>query len=154
MTLPDRSPAVAPIRPEVIAPELVPDRRGTVSLLSSVSRSGDWIVPRVYRAVSILASVELDLTSARIGPGTSLIEVVAVMGSVVVVAPPGLRIECDGDPIFGSIEVKADARSTTAPDAPLVRIRGSVVMGSVEVRIVDPDAPRPLSESLNIIELR
>ncbi len=141
MTSSDRSPAVARIHPEVIPSELVPDHRGAVSCLSSVSRSGDWILPRLFRTVSILGSVELDLTRARIGPGTSRIEVVAVLGSIEIVVPPDLRIECDGDPLIGSFEVKGDVRGTMSPDAPLVRISGTAFMASVEVKVVDPNAP-------------
>ncbi len=137
----DRLPAAARIHPEVIPTELVPDRRGVVSCLSSVTRSGDWILPRLFRTVTILGNVELDLTRARIGPGTSQIEVVAVMGSIEIIVPPDLRIECDGDPLMGSFEMKGDVRGTSSPDAPLVRITGTAFVGSVEVKVVDPNAP-------------
>lgn len=141
MTSSDRLPAAARIHPEVIPSELVPDRRGVVSCLASVSRGGDWILPRLFRSVAILGSVELDLTRARIGAGTSHIEVVAVMGSIEITVPPDLRIECDGDPLLGSFEVKGNVRGTMSPDAPLVRITGTAFAASVEVKVVDPNAP-------------
>lgn len=142
MTSRDRpTVAVVPTGPEVIPAALVPERRGTVSLLSSVSRTGDWILPRSYRVMAVLASVELDLTRARVGAGTSVIEIMSIMGSVSIVVPPALRLECEGDPLLGSLEVKGDVRSTTSPDAPLVRIVGTAIMGSVEITVVDPDAP-------------
>lgn len=142
MTSRDRSSAaLAPIRPEVIPAELVPDRRGAVCVFSSVSRSGDWILPRNFRAVAILGSVELDLTQARLGPGTSLIEVVAVLGSVEILVPPDVRLECEGDPLIGSFEVKGNVRGATSPDAPVVRITGSAYLASVEVKVIDANAP-------------
>jgi hypothetical protein len=125
----------------VIPPELVPERRGTVSVLSSYERDGDWILPRNFRAVALLGSVELDLTQARVGPGTSSIELVAALGSVTIIVPPDLRVECDGEPILGSFEYKLEAAPTSAPDAPLLRITGTAVLGSIEIRVVDPNAP-------------
>ena len=125
----------------MISDDLVPDRRGTVSFLSSVKREGDWILPRNYRALTVMGSLELDLTRARIGSGTTLIELVSVMGSVSVVVPPDLRLECEGDPFVGSFEVTRNTPSTTSPDAPLVRIKGSAVLGSVEIKVIDPNAP-------------
>jgi hypothetical protein len=128
-------------RPSVIPAELVPERRGAVSVLSSYERDGDWILPRNFRAVALLGSVELDLTQARVGPGTSRIELVAALGSVTIIVPPDLRVECEGEPLLGSFEYKAEATPTTAPDAPLLRITGTAVLGSIEIRVVDPNAP-------------
>jgi predicted membrane protein len=88
-----------------------------------------------------MGNVELDLTRARVGPGTSHIEVVAVIGSVTVLVPPELRVECEGDPLLGSFEVKRQVEGTAPPDAPLVHISGSAFMGSVEVKVIDPNAP-------------
>ena len=55
--------------------------------------------------------------------------------------PPGLRVECDGNPIIGSFDIRRQTERTAAPDAPLVRISGSAFLGSVDVKVVDPDAP-------------
>ena len=125
----------------MIPAELVPERRGAVSVLSSYERDGDWILPRNFRAVALLGSVELDLTRARVGPGTSRIELVAALGSVTIVVPPDLRVECEGDPVLGSFEYKLEATPTMASDAPLLRITGTAVLGSIEIRVVDPNAP-------------
>jgi hypothetical protein len=128
------------VRPAV-DPALVPERSGTVAFLSSVNRNGDWVLPRNFRVAALLGSVELDLTRARIGPGVSHIEIRSLFGSVEIVLPHDVRVECEGDPIVGSFEVQSKAQSVAAPDAPLVRITGTAVMGSVEVRVVDPNAP-------------
>jgi hypothetical protein len=143
MTSPNRPPVAAParVRPTVVAPELVPERRGSVSFLSNVTRSGDWELPRLFRAAAFLGNIELDLTRARVGPGTSHIEIASFFGNVTVIVPPELRIECEVDPFGGSCEVKRSTQGTTSPDAPLVRITGTVVLASVEVKVVDPNAP-------------
>lgn len=145
MTLPppmhpgDVSPPI--LHPTVIPAELVPERRGAVAFWSHQRREGDWILPRQFRAVAFMGNVEIDLTSARVGPGTSHIEVMSFMGNITILVPPDLRIDVDGDPMLGSFEVKREAASTTSLDSPLIRITGSAVVGSVDVKIVDPNAP-------------
>ena len=143
MTSPNYPPVAAPARvqPTIVAPELVPERRGGVSFLSNVTRSGDWELPRLFRAAAFLGTIELDLTRARVGPGTSHIEIATLLGNVTVIVPPELRVEVEVDPLLGSFEVTRSSRGTTSPDAPLVRITGTVVLASVEVKVVDPNAP-------------
>ncbi|HZO17466.1 MAG TPA: LiaF domain-containing protein [Gemmatimonadaceae bacterium] len=139
-TTPPALPArVAP--PVVIPPELVPDRRGAVAFLSSINRRGDWILPREFRIVSFMGNVELDLTSVRIGPGESRIEIRCVWGNVEITVPPDIRVEIDGRPVMGTFEIERSVKVTPPPDAPLVRITGSAVMGAVTINIVDPNAP-------------
>ena len=91
--------------------------------------------------MTLLGNTELDLTRARLGPNVSRIELRCVLGSVTIIAPPDLRLDFLVDPVLGSAEVNRKAPSTTSADAPLVEIVGSCVMGSVEVRVVDPSAP-------------
>ena len=136
-------PAALPVR-RPVDPALVPERSGAVAFFSSVERGGEWALPRHFRVAALLGSMELDLTRARIAPGTSHIEIRSVLGSVEIVVPHDVRVECEVEPTIGSVEVQRKAKSTTAADAPLVRITGTAVLGSVEVRVVDPDAPGPL----------
>lgn len=124
-----------------IAPEQVPDHRGAVSVLSSTKREGEWILPRRFRVLSFMGSVELDLVRALLAPGTSEIEVFCICGSVEITVPPDIRVELEVDPVLGSAEMVRKAPSTMAPEAPLVRITGSVYMGAVEVKVIDPNAP-------------
>ena len=142
MTSPNSPPAPAALAPHpTIAPELVPERRGAVAILSHTSRDGDWILPRLFRAVAFMGNVELDLTRALVAPGTSQIDIRAIMGSVTIVVPPDLRLDCTMDPVIGSAEVSRSVPSTMSPDAPMVRITGTAFLGSIEVKVVDPNAP-------------
>jgi predicted membrane protein len=90
--------------------------------------------------VAVAGNVEIDLTRVHVGAGTSLIEVKAIMGAVTIVVPPWLRVQCDGNSIVGGFEITRKAESTTAPDAPLIRVTGTAFMGAVDVRVVDPNA--------------
>jgi hypothetical protein len=124
----------------VIPESLVPDRRGVLGFLSHVRRDGDWILPRLFRAVALMGNVEIDLTRVHVGAGTSQIEVKAIMGAVTIVVPPWLRVECDGSSIVGGFDVQRKVPSTSSPDAPQIRIGGTAFMGGVDVKVADPGA--------------
>jgi Cell wall-active antibiotics response 4TMS YvqF len=136
-------------RPTLVPEALVPERRGVIGFLSQARREGDWILPRLFRGLALMGYVELDLTKVHAGAGTSQIEVKAIMGAVVIVVPPDLRIECNGNSIVGSFDVARHVASTTSPDAPLVRITGTAIFGSVEIKVVDSDAPGWLDRLLS-----
>jgi cell wall-active antibiotic response 4TMS protein YvqF len=139
-TKPPSPPAwIAP--PVVVPAELVPERHGAVAILSSVNRDGDWILPRVFRVVAFMGNVELDLTSVRIGPGESHIEIRCMWGNVEIKVPPDIRVEVEGHPFVGFFEVSRKAPTTHSRDAPVLRITGSAVMGAVTIYVVDPNAP-------------
>jgi len=134
-------PAVTRSQHPTLAPDLVPERRGAVAFLSHTRRDADWILPRLFRVVAFWGNAEIDLTQALLAPGTSVIEIRCVMASVEIIVPPDLRVESEVDAVMGSAEVHRDIASTTSPDAPTVRIAGSAFMGSIEIKIVDPNAP-------------
>ena len=131
----------ADVKPAVVPDSLVPERRGTLAFVSSVARYGDWVLPRHYRALAVMGNLEIDLTRARMGAGTSHIEVMCIMGNVTVLVPPSIRLDCDAIPVVGSLEVRRDIEGTLSPDAPLVQITGTAFMGAIEVKVVDPNAP-------------
>jgi hypothetical protein len=133
-------PAVPFANPMLVPNEMVPPIRGVTAFLSSQTRGGDWILPRLFRAVSFWGSVDIDLTNARLGAGASHIELMVIMGSVTIIVPPDIRVECDGDPFIGSFDMHGERNSAPPADAPTIRVTGSAILGSVEVRIVDPNA--------------
>lgn len=125
----------------MVPAESVPDRRGVVACMAHSVRASRWVLPRLFRAVAIMGEVTVDLTRVQIGPGASEIEVLAIMGQVNIIVPHNLNVECDGDSVLGEFRVKRDTDGIPVPDAPVVRIRGSVYMGAVHVKIVDPNVP-------------
>ena len=131
-------PADQPTHPFVIPAEFVPERRGAVVFLSSSTRNGDWILPRLFRVVACLGNIELDLTSAKLAPGESHIEIRCFVGNVEITVPPEIRVEAEGHPFMGSFDFTRAAPSVQRPDAPLLRITGSAVMGAVTIKVADP----------------
>ncbi len=132
---------LTPRVPRIVPASVVPDRSGIAACFSKSVRDGDWVLPRAYRAVALMGSVKLDLTHSVVAEGITDIEIMCVMGSVEIIVPHQLRVECDGDPTVGSFEITHDSGSVPAANAPLLRIRGRSFMGSVGVKIVDPNAP-------------
>ena len=128
----------------LVAPETVPERQGTLCALSNAKRDGNWLLPRLFRAVSIMGEVKLDLRDVRLGAGVSEIQVCAIMGNIRITVPHNLRVEVEGNPVLGEFKVKRTSRSSPSPDAPVIRITGGSYLGSVTVRIVDPEAPTAL----------
>lgn len=124
-----------------IAPDLVPERRGAVAVLSHTRRDADWVLPRLFRVFAFWGNVEIDLTNALLASGTSEIEIRCIMASVEITVPPDVRVDCDVEAVLGSAEVRREIVSTSSPDAPLVRITGTSYLGSIEVKVIDPDAP-------------
>lgn len=135
------SPPGTPARSLVIPSDLVPERAGAVSVLGSQNRRGDWIMPRELRVVAFMGNVEIDLTRARVGPGTSRIEVRCVFGNVEITVPPQLRVECDGTGFLGNFEVNTKGQALLDPSAPIISVGGTAFLGNCEVKVVDPDAP-------------
>ena len=134
-------PAVVPTQHPTLAPSQVPERRGAVTVLSHTRRDADWILPRLFRVFTFWGNVELDLTHVLLGPGTSVIDIRCIMASVEITVPPDVRVESEVDAVLGSAEVQRQIASTTSPDAPTVRIIGSTFLGSIEIKVVDPNAP-------------
>ena len=88
-----------------------------------------------------MGNVELDLSNVRLGAGESHIEVRCIFGNVEITVPPGIRLEVEGHPLVGTFEVTRSAQSTSAAEAPLLRVTGSAHLGAVTVNVVDPNAP-------------
>lgn len=104
-----------------------------VAIFGETNRSGAWIPARRNTLVAVMGSMELDLREALLGPGETAFTVTAVMGSVEVIVPPGLHIECSGSAILGSFEHRETRALPASGDMPMVRIDGFAVLSSVEI---------------------
>jgi hypothetical protein len=123
-----------PVRP-------APAKRGgnlIMAVMSGAERRGRWRVPEQCTVVAVMGGCELDLRAAQLSAPVTTIHVVAIMGGVEVIVPPGVRIEMHGLPLMGGWSNHVpDAE--LPPDAPEVHIRGVALMGGVEVRTKQPN---------------
>ena len=69
--------------PETVAPHL-----GLTTVMSSVTREGEWVMPRLLRALTFMGEATIDLTQVRIAPGTSEIDARAFLGEIKDHRPP------------------------------------------------------------------
>jgi hypothetical protein len=128
------APGRAPSAALVPAGEVRPSQT-LRALMSSTARRGAWVVPRKLRVRAMMSSTVLDFREARLPAGPVELELSAVMSSAEIIVPPGLAVETEGSAIMGSFEHVDRAPAHPDPDAPLLRIRGRVLMGSVEIKM-------------------
>ena len=79
-----------------------------------------------------MGGAELDFREAVFATREVRVHVVAVMGGIEVVVPPGVRVEWAGVALMGGVSTPERMEPDT-PDGPVVRISGLVLMGGVEV---------------------
>jgi hypothetical protein len=73
------------------------DEQGTIlAVMSGARRKGVWEPPERLRVLSLMGGVELDFREAEFLDGVTEVVVLAVMGGVAIVAPPGVDVEADG----------------------------------------------------------
>ena len=115
-------------------------QRGPVSQITpvgAVKRSGRWRLDRDTYIGTMLGVVKLDLRGAEIAASEVELRVRAVVGSVKVWIPRGVRVEVTGASVLGSRQVhEDDARDY--PNAPSLRLHIDTVVGSVKVYRVTP----------------
>jgi hypothetical protein len=61
------------------------------------------------------------------------VEIKAVFGGVQIIVPPTLAVESHGVAIFGGFEGLNRTPANPDPSSPLLRVRGRVVFGDVQV---------------------
>lgn len=113
----------------------VPARGVITAILSGDQRTGGWVLPRHLKVIAVLGGAQLDLRDAVLAPGVSEIEVYAVMGGVVIIVPPGVRVESMGSAFLGGFTVNAGDARVQSPSQVTVRVTGLAIMGGVETRL-------------------
>jgi hypothetical protein len=124
-----------PVARRASEPGLEPaDERGTIlAIMSGARRRGVWEPPERLRVLSLMGGVELDFREAEFLDGVTEVVILAVMGGVAIVAPPGVDVEADGVGLMG--EFTHVTHRSPHPDSPVLRVRGFSLMGGVSVKI-------------------
>jgi hypothetical protein len=118
-----------------------PGAERTVSVLGSSRRTGRWVVPRRLVVRAVFGNVELDFRNAVLPAGVVDLHVRAVFGNIEITVPPHLVVESSGSAILGSFDQLGRAPVGVAPDAPVLRIRGTTVFANVEITVAPVEAP-------------
>ena len=106
----------------------------STAVMGSQERVGSWEVGPQHRAVAMMGEVVIDLRDARFGQPETVIAATAVMGSVTVIVNARTRVKVEGSGVLGEFTQRRDrVKPDIGLDSPLVRVRGTAVMGSVVV---------------------
>lgn len=81
---------------------------------------------------AIMGGCEIDLRNAAIKNGEAVLDVFAFWGGIELKVPEHWRVVLDANPIMGGIEDKS--RTPDATNAPRLVIRGTLIMGGMEIR--------------------
>ena len=117
--------------PEAFAPE----RDRIVSVMAQTRRRGVWHLPRHLDLWSVMSETHLDLTEARLSPGVTEIHIRAVMATVKVIVPPGVRVVVQPSAFMAEVSDEILTQPPVGSQAPVVRITGPVFMAELKVRV-------------------
>lgn len=105
-----------------------------IAMKSSISRAGRWTVPARFFSVVYKGSGLLDLRAAELSSAVTTITAVCYKSRTEVVLPPGVRVELGGTGVSAAGDASPGQALQTAPDAPVVRVKGVAYKGTIEVR--------------------
>lgn len=133
-------PAAGGVHLPVLRPTAgVPVTRGPAyenswAVMAETKRTGLWEVGPTHTAFALMGSVVLDLRQAHFAAREVKIAANTVLGSVEVVVDAHVQVVLEGTPVMGEFGEARGIAYEPHPDAPLVRLTGVALMGSVTVR--------------------
>lgn len=123
-----------PVRaPAPLPPAFLPDEGRIVSIMAQTKRKGVWQPPRFLDLWCLMSETHLDLTQAQLAPGVTEIEVRALMATVKIIVPPGVRVVCQPFAIMAEVSDETTDPPPVGLGAPVLRITGSVIMAELKV---------------------
>lgn len=129
--------------PALASPGEQRDRGWQVAIMSGSERTGSWVPPRKLHTLALMGGAGLDFREARLGPGVTEVTILAVMGGVDVIVPPGVTVETHGLGVMGGFDGYSQTVHRNDPSAPILRVRGLAVMGGIHVQMMLPgETPR------------
>ncbi len=123
--------------------EAVSERGFQLAIMGASDRRGVWTPPRHLYTLALMGGAGLDFREARFPPGETEVTVLALMGGVEIIVPPGLAVRTRGACLMGGFDALDQASADPSPDAPRLTINGFACMGGVEVKVMLPgETPR------------
>lgn len=110
-----------------------PDEKRHLVIMSNLGKKGQWTPARHNKVTCVMGSAKFDLREALILNGETHFELGVLMGEVELIVPPGLRVEADGFALMGEFD-DSHSEEMAAPNAPVIRVTGTVVMGAARIK--------------------
>ncbi|WP_081898624.1 DUF1707 SHOCT-like domain-containing protein [Herbidospora cretacea] len=123
---PAYTPAYTPAKPPGKA------RQWFVAVMGDTKRKGKWRVDNEIGAVAVMGDVTIDLREAEVRSNEIDIVATCVMGDIKIIVPDGVDVQLSGVTIMGDKKVKV-VEAPVGQHAPIVRVRGYVVMGDIKI---------------------
>jgi hypothetical protein len=120
------------------------ERSRMLSIMSSTRRVGRWVAPRELDVVAVMSDTKIDLANAVLPIGGVVdIHVNAVMASMQLFVPPGMRVVNQLHSVMSDVRSDADEVGIpgTSSSMPVIRLRGVVFMGNLRVRMRRREEP-------------
>ncbi|MGH7470574.1 MAG: DUF1707 SHOCT-like domain-containing protein [Longimicrobiales bacterium] len=118
-------------------PTEVRERDTMVAIMGGVERAGPWVPARSNQLFALMGGMELDFREARMPAGVTEVSIFCGMGGVEIIVPPGLVVDATGAAIMGGFAHLAPPPPAD-PHAPVLRVRGLVIMGGVDIQVRQP----------------
>ena len=126
----------APVRSGAPVPQaFLPESGRIVSVMAQTKRKGVWQPPRDLDVWCVMSETLLDLTQAQLAPGVTEIEMHALMASVKIIVPPGVRVVCQPSAFMSTVDDETDNPPPVGSGAPVIRISGPVVMTELKISV-------------------
>jgi hypothetical protein len=109
-------------------------RTGSFRSIAVMGGSGRTIASEQFLGgdvVAVMGGCDIDLGGAKIN-GEAVIDVLTFWGGAEIKVPRGWQVETNVTVLLGALVNKTEP--AIAPNAPRLRIRGSVIMGGVEIK--------------------
>ena len=111
----------------------LPEEGRIVSVMAQTKRKGMWQPPRHLDLWCVMSETNLDLTQAQLAAGVTEIEVRAMMASVKITVPPGVRVVCQPSAFMAEVADETSNPPAVGSGAPVIRITGFVLMTELKV---------------------
>lgn len=128
-------------RPDAFAPE----RGRIVSVMAETKRRGVWQPPKKLDLWCIMSDTRLDLTEAQLSQAVTEIHLRAVMASVRIIVPPGVRVVIQPSAFMSSVDDDVTDQPPLGTGAPVIRVTGPVVMAELKVTVRRRELPSAAS---------
>jgi hypothetical protein len=135
----DLPPARSPEESTALArPGYASDYQIVLALMGGAVRQGPWTPAHNVYVTTLMGGTCLDFREANLDAGVTDVYVLAIMGGVEIIVPPGLRVESNGIGIMGGFDHGNPSGRATDRNAPILRISGVAIMGGVEIKEREP----------------
>jgi hypothetical protein len=131
--LPSDTDAAPGARAAVVPAALAPQRERIVSIMAETRRSGLTQLPPRLDLLCVMSDTKLDLSGTQLTLPVTEIRVRAVMASVHITVPRGVRVVVQPSALMATVNDDDAQNAPVPPGAPVLRITGRVLMAELKV---------------------